>query len=244
MKHLAYIITLVAIILPLNVNVAQSFEGKIKIINENKPSNVVEVIVKNGKSAIEMQSNGRHAKVITEGSTKTTLIENHGQKVAFISSTDKKQDGDLGYLIEFVNDQITYKDTEESIVIEGYHCTKHTATSDHYIVEAWITNDINVSILDVLTNRKSQENTSSDPHATMWEKGFVMKYQILNRATGEKNTVSYLPQEEIVNDSYFKYSNEYRVLDSGILNLLVEEARTDAEKMKELRSLMQVLNSN
>lgn len=246
--------SLIACLLACSLSTAQAqdFEGVITMTkhDEQNPKSTT-FTVKDYLVLVQFQSDNGPVKVINDidaGKT-TSLFQKNGKKYAYISyemaNPEKPLDDRQKMMLELARKQVSIEVTDETRQIGKYLCTKIDGQDHKELVEAWVTDQIDLSLFDLFPSQQSPESESVDLQKMIWEEGFVIEYWTKNKETETVEKVTFDIAEKPVADDMFKYSkDEYYEFDEQTLNKLYTEAAKDPEKMEELRSLLEAFQSN
>lgn len=233
---------------------AQSFEGQVVMqkhsLEDNTIQQEVAFTVKGHMVQLEMNSESGPARIIKDLNTgmTTALFEKNGKKFAYTSLSNDVEEIELdprhAMMVDLAKEQVKFEITEEVREIDGYECVKINARNHREEIEAWVTSDIDISLIDYFPYQQHDDVSGLDVQKMIWESGFVVEFWTKDRSTGKIEKITFSPTERAISEDVFAYQEDtYRTFDENVLNDLYAGAANDAEKMAELRELLELFQS-
>ena len=182
---------------------AQDFEGVIVMTkSENNTEKSTTFTVKGDMVLVQMETKNGPVKIINnrkDGVT-TSLFTKNDKKYAYISRESEQKayplDDRQRMIMDMAKKQLSLEVTAETRNIKGHSCTKILGQNHEEHVEAWVTDDIQLSLFELFPNKQSKESEDLDLQKMIWDKGFVMEYWTKNKADGVVSKISFNPIEK------------------------------------------------
>ncbi len=226
---------------------AQQFEGVITMTSSEMEDGKMVFSVKGDKVLMEINSEGQNIRMLSDrkSSNMTMLFDNDGKKVALIMGPETMNMMGQGNNTSVNSDGVDIKVTNEKKVIDGYNCYKVTGKDKESEIEAWITNDLNFSFMDLVPMSKNLALQQGGSMISVMEKGFVMEGTEKEIKTGKVSTIKANVVAKKLDADRFNYSSEgYQEFDMTNMMKLMQEIQSDPEKAKEFEEIMKAIEGN
>lgn len=236
---------MVVLALPLQ---AQNFEGIITMRTSGEEDVNLTFTVKKNKVLMDVEGvNEMPMKLLSEKESQTMIafVEKGDKKVALKMGPDMMKMMEEETASFKSDDNIELNITKTKKVIDGYNCFLVTGKDKESEVEAWLTKDLDFTIMDLFPSLSGFDTEGlGGVEAKVMKEGFLIEGTSKEISTGNVRKMKVLVEPGKVDDKIFNYTeNDYKVYDLSNMMQTMMELQNDPEKMKEFQEIMELFNN-